>query len=100
AAAERLGFSESDPRVVMLADGMTTADYGDKVMPNFMVNMIPSGLLGLIVSAILSAAMSTISSGMNASATVFTVDIYERYINPRSTKKKSLKVLYSATVLV
>ncbi|WP_246229150.1 sodium:solute symporter [Sphingobacterium shayense] len=100
AAAERLGLSESNPQVVSLASKMTTADYGDKVMPNFMVNMIPTGLLGLIVSAILSAAMSTISSGMNASATVFTVDIYERYINPKITAKNSLKVLYSSTVLV
>ncbi len=100
AAAERLGLSETSPQVVSLANQMTSADYGDKVMPNFMVNMIPTGLLGLIVSAILSAAMSTISSGMNASATVFTVDIYERYINPKSSAKNSLKVLYSVTVLV
>lgn len=100
AAAERLGLAESNPQVISLASQMSAADYGDKVMPNFMVNMIPTGLLGLIVSAILSAAMSTISSGMNASATVFTVDIYERYINPKITAKNSLKVLYTSTVLI
>lgn len=65
-----------------------------------MVHMIPTGLLGLIVSAILSAAMSTISSGMNASATVFTEDIYKRYFNPGSTEKNSLRILYIATVIV
>lgn len=65
-----------------------------------MVYMIPTGLLGLIVSAILSAAMSTISSGMNASATVFTEDIYKRYFNKESSDKNSLKILYIATVIV
>lgn len=100
AAAERLGLPQSSTEVSSLAAQLTEADYGDKVMPHFMVNMIPTGLLGLIISAILSAAMSTISSGMNASATVFTEDIYKRYINPQSSEKKSLKVLYTATVLV
>src|SRR3989337_1575361 len=53
---------------------LTPADYGDKVLPHFMVTKVPHGLLGLIIAAILSAAMSTISSGMNSSATVFLKD--------------------------
>jgi SSS family solute:Na+ symporter len=31
---------------------LTPADYGDKVMPHFMVTRIPAGLVGLIVAAI------------------------------------------------
>ena len=68
-------------------------------MPHFMVTKIPIGLVGLIVSAILSAAMSTISSGMNSSATVFTVDIYKRYIKPDITEKQNLSLLHIATVV-
>jgi len=100
AASERLGLAANHPEVVKLAATMQPADYGDKVMPHFMVYMIPTGLLGLIISAILSAAMSTISSGMNASATVFTEDIYKRYFNRGSSEKNSLRVLYIATVIV
>jgi SSS family solute:Na+ symporter len=100
AASEQLGLQITDPSVMQLAGRMVPSDYADKVMPHFMVHMIPTGLLGLIVSAILSAAMSTISSGMNASATVFTEDIYKRYFNPESTEKNSLRVLYVATVVV
>ncbi|MGC1241221.1 MAG: sodium:solute symporter [Chryseosolibacter sp.] len=73
------------------------SDYGDKVLPYFMVNKVPAGLLGLIIAAILSAAMSTISSGMNASATVFLKDIYQRYINKNTTQKQEMIVLYAAT---
>ena len=100
AASEQLGRGINDQQVILLAARMLPSDYADKVMPHFMVHMIPTGLLGLIVSAILSAAMSTISSGMNASATVFTEDIYKRYFNQDSTEKNSLRVLYIATVVV
>lgn len=76
---------------------LTAADYGDKVLPHYMVTHLPVGVVGLIVSAILAAAMSTISSGMNASATVFTEDIYKRYINKKSTDKQRLKILLWTT---
>jgi SSS family solute:Na+ symporter len=79
------------------ASTLQPADYGDKVLPYFMVNNVPAGLLGLIIAAILSAAMSTISSGMNASATVFLKDIYQRYINKNVTPRQEMIVLYVAT---
>lgn len=78
---------------------LTPADYGDKVLPLYMVNNIPSGIVGLIISAIMAAAMSTISSGMNASATVFTEDIYKRYINRQPSDKQSLRVLLIGTAV-
>ena len=64
-----------------------------------MVNEIPTGLVGLIISAIMSAAMSTISSGMNSSATVFSIDIYKRYINPAMNEKQLMKLLYISTAV-
>ncbi|KAA0990449.1 sodium:solute symporter [Dyadobacter aurulentus] len=82
-----------------LAATLTPADYGDKVMPHFMVTKVPVGLLGLIIAAIMSAAMSTISSGMNASATVFSVDIYQKYIKSDLSPKESLRLLYIATTV-
>jgi SSS family solute:Na+ symporter len=96
AAAERLG-SASVNEVSRLSSTLQPADYGDKVLPHFMVTKIPTGLVGLIVSAILSAAMSTISSGMNASATVFTIDIYKRYFKPKLKNTEQLFVLRLST---
>lgn len=78
---------------------LTPADYGDKILPYFMVLKVPKGLVGLIIAAILSAAMSTISSGMNSSATVFLKDIYQRYINPNPGPKKEMVILYTVTAL-
>lgn len=99
AAAERLGTAASSQDISSLAATLQPADYGDKVMPHFMVTMIPTGLIGLIVSAILSAAMSTISSGMNASATVFSEDIYKRYFKPVMSDKQNMRLLHLATVI-
>lgn len=99
AAAERLPAGTPASEVAAAATTLRPEDYGDKVMPHFMVAAVPTGLLGLVISAILAAAMSTISSGMNASATVFTEDIYRRYIRPDSTNTQTLRVLFIATAV-
>lgn len=97
-AIERLPIHSSATKILEVQNALQPSDYGDKIMPHFMVTKIPIGLVGLIVSAILSAAMSTISSGMNASATVFSVDIYKRYFKPNVTDKQNLSLLHVATI--
>jgi SSS family solute:Na+ symporter len=99
AAIERLPVTASPGQISSLMAKLTPADYGDKIMPHFMVTKIPAGLVGIIVAAILSAAMSTISSGMNSSATVFTVDIYKRYFKPQLNEKQTLNLLHIGTVV-
>lgn len=99
AASERLPVGSSQAEITAMAASLQPADYGDKVMPHFMVTMIPTGLAGLVISAILAAAMSTISSGMNASATVFTEDIYKRYIRRDASNKQTLRILFIATAV-
>lgn len=79
---------------------MQAADYADRVLPFFMKTQIPKGLLGLLLAALLSAGMSTMSSGMNSSATVFLNDIYLRYIQKDLNPKKQLRVLHIATIVM
>jgi SSS family solute:Na+ symporter len=98
-AVEQLGAQASASQLAQYAAQLQPADYADKVMPHFMVSKVPTVFLGLIVAAILSAAMSTISSGMNASATVFTKDIYKRYFHKNLADKKELVVLYISTIV-
>ncbi|MGC4232975.1 MAG: sodium:solute symporter [Niabella sp.] len=99
AAMERLGSSAPAAELNALAASLKPEDFGDKVMPHFMVTMIPAGVLGLIISAILSAGMSTISSGMNASATVFAEDVYKRYVKNNLSNKQGLRLLHIGTVV-
>jgi len=78
-------------------EALKASDYGDRVLPFFMKTQIPAGFLGLLVAALMSAGMSTMSSGMNSSATVFLKDIYLRYIDPVAGEKKQFRVLLVAT---
>lgn len=98
-AGERLKQAVTNADVIQLASTLRPDEYGDKVMPYFMVTKLPTGVLGLVISALLSAAMSTISSGMNSSATVFTVDIYKRYFKPNLSDKGTLRTLLIGTVV-
>ncbi len=100
AAADRLSVSVSANEITALAKTLQPADYGDKILPDFMVNILPVGIVGIIVSAILSAAMSTISSGMNACATVFTFDIYKRYIKQDINNRQTMTLLFTSTFVI
>jgi SSS family solute:Na+ symporter len=48
----------------------------DEIFPRFIVQQLPAGLAGLVVAGILAAAMSTISSSINALASSMTHDLY------------------------
>ena len=65
-----------------------SAVAGDKVIPEMLVKVIPSGLMGIIATLILSASMSTLSSVSLASASVVAVDLYKGKINPDASDKR------------
>jgi Na+/proline symporter len=48
----------------------------DEIFPTFIVEQLPPGVTGLVIAAILAAAMSTISSSLNSLASAATHDLY------------------------
>jgi Na+/proline symporter len=48
----------------------------DEIFPTFIVEVMPPGLTGLVIAAIVAAAMSTVSSSLNSLAAATTHDIY------------------------
>jgi SSS family transporter len=48
----------------------------DEIFPTFIVEHLPAGITGLVIAAILAAAMSTISSSLNSLASAATHDLY------------------------
>ncbi len=96
---ESLKLQVSQTKQIPLSH-LTASDYGDQVLPYFMKTQIPKGLLGIILAALLSAAMSTISSGMNSSATVFLNDIYLRFFRPTLNPQNQLLVLRITTIFL
>ena len=61
------------------------------VFPVFVIENMPLGLVGLIVAAILAAAMSSVAAELNALATASTMDFYRRHINVNSSEKEMLR---------
>jgi len=58
---------------------------------------LPVGMTGLLVAAIFAAAMSSIDTSLNSSATVILSDIYKRYFRPNVGERESMIVLYVST---
>jgi Na+/proline symporter len=57
------------------------------IFPTFVISYMPMGLVGLLIAAIFAAAMSSISSELNALATATTMDFYKRHFKPNGTNK-------------
>ena len=60
------------------------------VFPNFVVNQLPIGVVGLLIAAIFAAAMSSISSELNSLATASTIDFYRRRFRPGLSERHYL----------
>lgn len=81
------------------ADQLDLTDVGDRAFPHFIATHMPAGTSGLLIAAVFAAAMSTISTSMNSSATVILSDYYQRLFNREATERRSMLVLYSATIV-
>ena len=80
-----------------IAAELPESQIGDKVFPHFIGKHLPMGMTGLLIAAVFSAAMSTISTSLNSSATLLMNDYYKRFINPNATEKQSMMMLYLST---
>lgn len=75
------------------------AIQGDQVFPTLVTRLLPTGIRGLIVACLLAALMSSLASLFNSSASLFTVDVYEK-IRPGKSPKHLLNVGRLATTVV
>lgn len=87
-------FAFYSPGGTKLAEGITK---GDQIFPYFIATEVPTGLKGLIIAAIIAAAMSTVDSALNCSATVMLLDFYKRYLNPNVGERASVLFLRLST---
>lgn len=69
---------------------VTPPELGDSIMPYFMMNYLPAGVLGLVSAAILAAAMSTVSSDLTSVSTVATTDYFANFLPQTSERARLL----------
>jgi SSS family solute:Na+ symporter len=77
------------PPLPALAPGTPDANA---TLPHLVACFLGPGLRGFVVAAVLAAIMSTVSSVVNATATLFTIDMYQRWLRPNETERNLVRV--------
>ena len=76
-----------------------TITKADQMFPFFLSTQLPHGVLGLLLAALIGAAMSMIASDLNSLASVATEDFY-RAARPRSTDRERLRAAKTLVIIM
>lgn len=80
-------------------DGRLKADP-ETALPLIIGSMLPIGLVGFMLAALLSGFLATFSSTVNGGAAYLVKDVYQRYINPQADAKKLVRASYISSALL
>jgi SSS family solute:Na+ symporter len=72
----------------------------DQVIPHLIQQLVPTGLLGLVVCGLLASQMSAVGGLLNSAGTMFTHDIYQRAIRPKASQRETLLVARGITLFI
>jgi SSS family solute:Na+ symporter len=72
----------------MLKDGVLNQDSAYPVL----LNLLPAGLKGLSFAALTAAVVASMAGKANSISTIFTLDIYKKYINTNATEKQLVSI--------
>lgn len=64
----------------------------DNAYPWLIKNLVPTGFKGLVVAALAAAIISSLASMMNSISTIFTMDIYQQYINKNASSRQTVNM--------
>ena len=76
-----------------------TIKVSDEAYPWFIKNFMPTGIKGLAFVALAAAVISSLASMLNSTSTIFTIDIYRKYINPEASDRKLVVMGRTAAIL-
>jgi len=91
-------FYQSQPMAIALPEARPGASKNDYVFPIFMLTEVPHLFKGFLVVAILSAAMSSVSSALSALASVSTMDFVKPLLRKPRTEAFFLSFSKNSTV--
>jgi Na+/proline symporter len=74
------------------------ADDPETTLPVLFFHMLPAGALGFALAGMLAAAMSTFDATINAGASYWVRDIYQRFLRPGAGEKALVRQSYYATI--
>lgn len=65
-----------------------------------MLSFLPTGLLGIVVTSLIAAYMSTISTHLNWGSSYIVHDFYERFIDPEASERKKVAIGRASTIVL
>jgi solute:Na+ symporter, SSS family len=72
----------------------------ETALPVIISAMLPVGLVGFMLAALLSGFLATFSSTVNGGAAYLVKDVYQRYVNPEAAPKTLIRASYLASSLL
>jgi len=96
---EELSNREAARTLISAADDNVETNDKDYVFIHFILNNLPRGLIGLLLAVILSAAMSSTASELNALGTITALDLYKRNKKGQLTQKQDVWATKGFTLL-
>ena len=88
------------PELSDIAAQFPNATLGHDLGYPAMLTHLPAGLLGLVVTSLIAAFMSTISTHLNWGASYISLDFYKRFIQPEASEKKLVNIGRLSTVVL
>ena len=85
---------------VAASEMLSGARKAEEIVPYFVINYLPPGVTGIVIAAAMAAAMSSLSSSINAVGMVWVQDIYQKYIVKDRPDRHYLKVGFAASAAV
>jgi SSS family solute:Na+ symporter len=62
----------------------------DEAYMTMVKELLPHGLIGLVMTVLMAALISTVASALNALSTIFTLDVYQKRFKPAATTKETI----------
>jgi solute:Na+ symporter, SSS family len=83
----------------LIAKALYPEIKGDEAYPTLVVRLLPSGMIGVMVAALLAALMSSLAATFNSASTLITFDVYKK-LNPAATEARLVAVGRIFTVVM
>jgi SSS family solute:Na+ symporter len=84
-------FAMVIPGIIALAHNPNITD-ADKAMATLVKDILPTGLLSIFFAAFLAGLMSSVDSALNSGATIWTKDVYRKFVKPDASPEHLLVV--------
>ncbi len=85
------------PGAFQIVDGRVA--NGDVAYPTMIINLLPVGLVGVMVAALLAALMSSMASVFNSASTLVTLDFYKK-LRPEASERRLVFIGRIATAVM